>query len=285
MRHINQAGLDLIKEFESLRLKAYQDERGIWTIGYGHTGPEVTKGLEISADQAEDLLRNDVAEAEAGVDASIKNATSNQFSACVSLTFNIGVAKFKSSTLARYMREGQMGLAADQFPRWVHAGDHVSAGLVRRRKAERKLFLTPDGNDESTADTEPLCPPEAPAAPVETPTQTVETGGGSGTQVVVGTANATDTAQIAAITAVEAHAEEGPTQATTAGPKSLWTTIIGGLSALPAAIWGIFQANAEAIKWALIVAGAIVIIYLIRLIILDVMRNYAAMRPDRHNVK
>lgn len=281
MRHINQAGLDLIKSFEGLRLKAYQDSVKIWTIGYGHTGPDVSPGLEISADQAEDLLRGDLSEAEAGVDDATRGlGNDNQFAACVSLAFNVGVHAFKGSTLARMIREGHADQAGDQFLKWNKAGGVVLKGLTRRREAERKLFLTPDDGDDN--DTAPLSPIDTPAEECP-PQQTVETGA-TGTQVVVGSANATDTAQIAAIQAVQDAGPE-PVQATTAGQKSLWTTIVGGVSALPAAIWGLLQGNAEAIKWALIVAGAVVIVYLLRLLVLDVMRNYAAMRPDRHNVK
>lgn len=273
MRRINQAGLDLIKSFEGLRLKAYDDGVGVWTIGYGHTGPEVAPGLEISEDQAEDLLRGDLATAEHGVEGAIGSGVNdNQFAACVSLAFNVGVGNFKGSTLAKRIRENHIADAANEFLKWNRAGGHVMPGLTRRREAERKLFLTPVNAMLSSSIDPPIeeCAPEASSTPT--------------TQVVVAPTTATDTAQIAAIQAVQA-AGEAPIQATTAGPKSLWTTIIGGISALPAAIWGLLQGNAEAIKWALIVAGAVVIVYLLRLLVLDVMRNYAAMRPDRHNVK
>lgn len=178
MRKINQAGIELIESFEGLRLKAYTDSVGVWTIGWGHTGPDVSPGLEISRDQAEDLLRGDLAKAERGVEEAVGDrATDNQFAACVSLAFNIGVGAFKGSTLAKMVRQGQAAQAADQFLRWNKAGGQVLKGLTRRREAERKLFLTPDdGDDEATADTQPLAvdPPADEPAPPEQATTTVE---------------------------------------------------------------------------------------------------------------
>ena len=179
MRHINQAGLELIESFEGLRLKAYQDSVGIWTIGYGHTGPEVVKGLEISRDQAEDLLRQDLATAERGVEAALGDVgNSNQFSACVSLAFNVGVHAFAGSSIVKLMKAGDMFGAADGFMQWNKAGGQVVKGLTRRREAERalflaSLFLAPD-TDEDATDTQPLAvDPPAPEPPVATAT-TVE---------------------------------------------------------------------------------------------------------------
>ena len=178
MRHINQAGLELIESFEGLRLKAYTDSVGIWTIGYGHTGPEVVKGLEISRDQAEDLLRNDLGTAERGVEAALGDVgNSNQFSACVSLAFNVGVHAFAGSSIVKLMKAGDMFGAADRFMQWNKAGGQVVKGLTRRREAERKLFLTPD-IDEDDTDTQPLTidpPPDEPPAPDEIVTETKQT--------------------------------------------------------------------------------------------------------------
>jgi len=135
---INEAGLKLIEEFEGLRLNAYQDSVGVWTIGYGHT-KGVTKGQTITREMAEQLLREDVAEAENAVNrvaATRKlNLTDNQFSALVSFTFNLG-----AENLATLMNHG-LDKAADRILLFDHAGGKKLPGLTRRRQQERALFL------------------------------------------------------------------------------------------------------------------------------------------------
>lgn len=140
-RKINEAGLDIIKYFEGLRLDAYQDIGGIWTIGYGHTGPDVVPGQTITSVQADLLLRHDVEVAER-IEKYIKPIiTDNQFSACVSLAYNIGVANFESSTLLKEMNLNHINNAANEFLRWDKVKGKPVRGLLVRRKAERDLFL------------------------------------------------------------------------------------------------------------------------------------------------
>lgn len=142
---INDAGLALIKSFESLRLDSYPDPAtggDPWTVGYGHTGPEVHPGMTITEAEADALLAADVATFEQCVnDAVGAHVNENEFGACVSLAFNIGCAAFRKSTLARLLREGRNEEAAEQFLRWNRAGGREMAGLTRRRRAERDLFL------------------------------------------------------------------------------------------------------------------------------------------------
>ncbi|MGC0151389.1 lysozyme [Chromobacterium vaccinii] len=141
---INQAGLDLIKDFEGLRLLAYQDLVNVWTIGYGHTGPDVRPGQRISNTQAEQLLLGDLARFETGVDKMVKVPLNpNQFSALVSFSYNLGLGNLQQSTLLRLLNKRDYAGAAGQFPLWNKAGGHVIDGLTRRRQAEQKLFLTP----------------------------------------------------------------------------------------------------------------------------------------------
>lgn len=143
---INNEGLQLIKDFESLRLTAYQDAVGIWTIGWGHTGSDVSPGKTITASEADSLLRGDVAGTEADVRRLVKvPLSSNQFSALVSFVFNVGAGPtgFGGSTMLNKLNQGDYAGAADQFPRWTHAGGKVLQGLVRRRNAEKALFLKP----------------------------------------------------------------------------------------------------------------------------------------------
>lgn len=144
MRKTNDAGIELIKGFEALRLKAYQDSVGVWTIGWGHTGG-VKRGQVITEAEAEKFLRDDLGDSEKGVeDALTEDVTDNQFAACVSLTFNIGVSAFRKSSIAKFINAGDVVLAADRFLLYNKAGGKVLAGLTRRRKAERALYLEED---------------------------------------------------------------------------------------------------------------------------------------------
>jgi lysozyme len=128
--------------FEGLRLTAYQDSVGVWTIGWGHTGPDVRPGLTITRAQAESLLRQDLGRFERGVAGLVKvPLSSNQFSALVSFSFNVGLGALGSSTLLRVLNQGNYTGAADQFSVWNKAGGKTLEGLVRRRAAERALFL------------------------------------------------------------------------------------------------------------------------------------------------
>lgn len=143
MRQINAAGLALLKNFEGLRLTAYRDPVGILTIGYGSTGPHVTEGLTITEAEAEALLRDDLSRFEAGVDKLAPSANENQFSAMVSLAFNIGLAGFERSTVLKRHRLGNHLGASRAFALWNKAGGRILPGLVRRREAEAKLYLKP----------------------------------------------------------------------------------------------------------------------------------------------
>lgn len=141
-------GEALIKSFETLRLSSYPDERGVWTIGWGHTGwyapgVAVGPGQTCTPEQAEAWFLEDTARAVAGVSRNVDVAlTQDQFDALASFTYNDGVAALAHSTLLRDLNAGHAAQAADEFLRWDYAGGHVSDGLERRRKAERALFLS-----------------------------------------------------------------------------------------------------------------------------------------------
>jgi lysozyme len=137
----NRAGLDLIKQFEGLRLKAYQDSVGVWTIGYGHT-KGVKAGMTINETTAEAFLVNDLESAEADVARLVKiDLNANEHAALVSFVFNLGGGALSRSTLLRKLNTGDRLGAASEFQKWVKAGGVTLAGLVKRRKAERDLFL------------------------------------------------------------------------------------------------------------------------------------------------
>lgn len=141
----SDAGFDLTEQFEGLRLSAYQDQVGVWTIGYGHTGPEVHGGLILTEDQADTLLHSDVAAAVSCVNRAVTaNITQNQFDALVDFVFNLGCGALLSSTLLRYINAGEFDLAAPQFLLWDHAGGVVVQGLLTRRQAEMTLFQSVD---------------------------------------------------------------------------------------------------------------------------------------------
>ena len=141
----NLAGIELIKRNEGCRLTAYQDVVGVWTIGYGHTGPDVRPGLTITQERAEQLLVERLTnEFEPGVAKAIgAMVNENQFSAMVSLAYNIGVGAFAGSTLARLHRAGDYEGAANAFASWNKAGGRILEGLIRRRKEEADLYRKP----------------------------------------------------------------------------------------------------------------------------------------------
>lgn len=153
---VNQATLDLIKRWEGCKLQAYQCSAGVWTIGYGTTaatdlGIKPAKGMTIAQDRAEDLLRQGVEKFAATVDAMITaKVNANEFGACVSLAYNIGPNAFAKSTVLRELNAGHKDKAAAAFRMWNKVGGEVIQGLVNRREAEIKLFLTPPTADMHT---------------------------------------------------------------------------------------------------------------------------------------
>ncbi len=164
-RRINQAGLDLIKEFEGYHrgvfqsgsqkgqfvpdgnVTAYFDPVGVATIGFGNIDSVKPSDVDIKVitlQEAEDLLRRDLATAEDAVSELITvPLDDNQFAALVSFTFNLGAGTLEDSTLRKLLNSGDYQGAADQILRFVFGGGEALPGLVRRRTAERKLFLSP----------------------------------------------------------------------------------------------------------------------------------------------
>ena len=133
----------IIKEFEGLRLTSYLDQRGVWTVGYGHTGPLIGPGLVIDQPTADSLLAQDVS-ATAGIIERLVGiwCNQNQFDALVSLAYNIGQGAFRGSTLLRCINQRDMDGAAAQFLVWDKTNGETNPGLLRRRQAEQALFLS-----------------------------------------------------------------------------------------------------------------------------------------------
>ncbi|MBJ8436259.1 lysozyme [Acinetobacter lactucae] len=139
-------GINQICNFEGLRLKAYDDGTGIWSIGYGTTrypnGSSVQKSDTCTLEQAKAYMQHDLKIFERAVNSAVKvPLKQTQFDALVSLTYNIGVGAFKKSTLLKKLNSGDYKGAANQFDVWVNAGGKRLAGLVRRRAVEKQLFL------------------------------------------------------------------------------------------------------------------------------------------------
>ena len=133
-------GLALIKKFEGCELKAYQCSAGVWTIGYGHT-KDVVEGMEITQEQAEQMLVDELHEYESYINKYVTVALSqNQFDALVSWVYNLGPANLQSSTLLKVLNSGDYSGVPAQIERWNKAGGKVLEGLIRRREAESALF-------------------------------------------------------------------------------------------------------------------------------------------------
>lgn len=142
--------VQLIKRLEGCKLIAYQDERGIWTIGYGHTGPEVHAGYTCTQDTAELWLQQDLERTALGVIKSLDvQLGQNAFDAIVSFSYNVGLGNEAHSTLLKLVNQRYTGAASAEFLKWVHETIGgvvtVSNGLVARRTWEKYLFLATDG--------------------------------------------------------------------------------------------------------------------------------------------
>jgi lysozyme len=140
----SKTGEALTERFESCDLEAYLDQIAkppVWTIGYGHVGPEVCEGLIWTQAQADAQLAIDMEVAENCVNAKVSVAlTQGEFDALCDFTFNLGCARFSGSTLLRLLNAGDYSNAAKEFDKWDWAGGVEVAGLLRRRQAETEEF-------------------------------------------------------------------------------------------------------------------------------------------------
>lgn len=138
---IGPRGRELIRTFEGLRLEAYDDGTGVWTIGYGHTR-DVHKGMVITRATAEWLLDDDLKEAEAGVDRLIRVQLNEAMrDALASFVFNLGAGqRVARSELVSHVNAGNNFSAARAFLNWSMAGGRPMRGLLKRRLAEASLY-------------------------------------------------------------------------------------------------------------------------------------------------
>ena len=138
--NISEEGLSLIKKFEGCELKAYRCAANVLTIGYGTT-KGVTEDMEITKEEAESLLKEEMHEYEGYINDMIKvPLEQNQFDSMVSWVFNLGSTNLSSSTLLKKINNSEYDEVPSQIKRWNKAGGKVLDGLIRRREAEALLF-------------------------------------------------------------------------------------------------------------------------------------------------
>ena len=141
---ISIPGVELLTHFEGLRLEAYQDSVGVWTIGYGHT-KGVTPSMKITESQANNLLRTELIEYQNYINEMVKVELSQcEYDALVCWVYNLGPTNLRESTLLKVLNQGDKFLVPEQIRRWNRAGGKVLKGLVRRREAEALMFAGRD---------------------------------------------------------------------------------------------------------------------------------------------
>lgn len=142
--HINQKGIEFIKQKEGVKLSAYPDIANKMTIGIGHLIKSDEKiPNEITMEKAEQLLRDDLMIVENAINKYVKiDLDQEQFNSLCSLIFNIGVNAFVNSTLLKLLNKNEILKTADEFLKWSHVNGKVSPGLLARRKDEAALFLS-----------------------------------------------------------------------------------------------------------------------------------------------
>ena len=201
---INKATLELVKEFEGFEAKAYKCPAGVWTIGYGTTaaanvGIVPVEGMTITKAKAEGYLHAAMDKFARMISLDISAPINeNEFGAFVSLAYNIGPGAFEKSSALRHFNAGNKTAAADAMLLWNKAGGKVLAGLVRRRAAERALFLTPVGAATQTDTQDPRIVQDVPRVSAAQST-TVQA---SAVQIVSGAG-----AGVAAVGALDGHAQ------------------------------------------------------------------------------
>lgn len=138
---ISSYALQELKRVEGLRLETYRDQRGKYTIGYGHTGKHAKPGNKISKLKAESILKNDLRRFELTVNRHVRvELTQGQYDALVLFCYNVGSYGFRSSTLVRRLNKGDYNSVPGEMEKWVYVGGRRSHGLYRRRQVEKKLW-------------------------------------------------------------------------------------------------------------------------------------------------
>lgn len=138
----SEKGIALIKLYEGFRAQPYQCQAKVWTIGYGHTKDVTSSTPSITKQEADELFTLDIRKYETSVVRLVGVVLEqHEFDALASFIYNCGGAKFQRSLMRQKLNRGDRAGAANQFLRWTRAGGVVSRGLLKRRKAEREMFL------------------------------------------------------------------------------------------------------------------------------------------------
>lgn len=173
----SQAGIDLIKQFEGVRLESYVCPAGILTIGVGHTSaagpPKVVPKMKITYQEANEILARDLVKYESAVDRLVTVPLSqNQFDALVSFTFNVGEGALAKSTLLKKLNAGKYSEVPAELMKWTKGGGRELPGLVRRRRAECALWRSV--NDRSDIDVDEARVKPDPQKPAKTMSKSKE---------------------------------------------------------------------------------------------------------------
>lgn len=141
MRKVSAKGRRLIETWEGRELEAYKDGGGVWTIGVGHTGPDVKPGMKITEAECDMLFDLDLDEH--CIEPFLGNSPTNdnEYAAMTSLAFNIGLERFRNSTVLKRHKLGNKMGAANAFLLWRFDNGQPVKGLLRRREAERRVYL------------------------------------------------------------------------------------------------------------------------------------------------
>jgi len=150
---ILQKAFDLIVSFENFKEFAYKDVAGVWTYGIGFTktpsGKKVVSTDIISRKDADaflmEIIKKDFTILQNIIHVSLSE---NKWIALISLVYNIGITRFRRSTLLSYINKNKIdNLIKDEFMRWVYSGGNVVRGLVNRRRKETSIyFMKENGN-------------------------------------------------------------------------------------------------------------------------------------------
>lgn len=142
--YISQQGIDLLKELEGFCAEAYKDSGGIWTIGYGTTGDWITDQSKITKEDAEKLLRHDIARCETALQNNVKvHLDQTEFDALCCFIYNVGVQAFKDSTLLKIVNQAHFDQVPAQLRRWNKVKGEINKGLINRREKEIELWNQP----------------------------------------------------------------------------------------------------------------------------------------------
>lgn len=224
MLKLSTAGRNVLKRLEALRLSAYQDAVGVWTIGYGHTVGVQPGDTLPDPDVADTLLSTDVSEFESAVNSAVKNCTQLQFDAMVLLSYNIGIAGFLRSTVLKAHNRGDYQSAARAFGLWNQAVGKILPGLVKRRAEEAAMYLQGSAQVEGE--------------PIDTGSENVVvTGPKTTSRITIGSITAiisTVTATTASISQLTGEAGTTVEHVKAFGLPPLWLGIAAGVIALAA---------------------------------------------------